>query len=321
MPAGNGLRPGGSSAPPCSCEPPTCWPARGATRSTRRPCWVSRRPRFQAEIDAACELVDFWRFNVAYVQRLMSEQPISSPGVWNQVEYRPLEGFVFAVTPFNFTAIAGNLPTAPAMMGNTVLLKPASSAVLSAHYLIKLLEAAGMPPGVVNLVLGSGREIGDPVLAHPDFAGIHFTGSTAVFQGMWRTIGAEHRPVPQLPANRGRDRRQGLHLRSPVGRSRRGGHRDHARRLRVPGTEVLGLLARVRALQPVARDPGAAGREVAEIAVGDVRDFRNFMGAVIDASAFATHEAAIEAARTRRTPTSWWAARSTTRAGILCARR
>ena len=162
---------------------------------------------FQAEIDAACELADFWRFNVGYMQRLMSEQPISSPGIWNRVDYRPLEGFVLAVAPFNFTAIAGNLPTAPAMMGNTVLLKPASTAVLAAHYLIKLLEAAGLPPGVINLVLGSGREIGDPVLAHPDFAGIHFTGSTAVFHGMWRTDRRKHRPVSQLPTDRGRDRR------------------------------------------------------------------------------------------------------------------
>ncbi|MDX6468000.1 MAG: 1-pyrroline-5-carboxylate dehydrogenase, partial [Gaiellaceae bacterium] len=142
----------------------------------------------QAEIDSACELIDFWRFNVKYMTRIYEEQPVSSPGVWNRLEYRPLEGFVFAVTPFNFTAIAGNLPTSAALMGNTVIWKPASSAAYSAHFLMKLYEEAGLPPGVINLVYGSGAEVGDPALASPNLAGIHFTGSTAVFNGKWRTV-------------------------------------------------------------------------------------------------------------------------------------
>src|SRR6058998_1791293 len=136
----------------------------------------------QAEIDAACELADFWRFNVKYMTQIYAEQPISSPGVWNRLEYRPLEGFVFAVTPFNFTAIGGNLPTSVALMGNTVLWKPASTAAYSAWFLMQLLEEAGLPPGVINLVYGSGSQVGDPVLGSRDLAGIHFTGSTPVFQ-------------------------------------------------------------------------------------------------------------------------------------------
>jgi 1-pyrroline-5-carboxylate dehydrogenase len=145
---------------------------------------------FQAEIDAACELIDFWRYNPWFMQRLFEDQPRSTRRHWNRVEYRALEGFVFAVTPFNFTSIAGNLPTAPALMGNTVLWKPASAAILSAFYIMKLLEAAGMPPGVINFLPGRGREVGDPVLASEHLAGVHFTGSTAVFQGMWKSIGS-----------------------------------------------------------------------------------------------------------------------------------
>src|SRR5262249_21300468 len=145
---------------------------------------------FQAEIDSACELIDFWRFNPHFAQSLYAEQPISSPGVWNQLEYRPLDGFVYAVTPFNFTSIAGNLPTAPALMGNVVLWKPASSAVLSAHYILELLEEAGLPPGVINLLPGDAATISNAIIAHPDFAGIRFTGSTGVFNSMWKTAGA-----------------------------------------------------------------------------------------------------------------------------------
>ncbi|MCP3860559.1 MAG: aldehyde dehydrogenase family protein, partial [Phycisphaeraceae bacterium] len=141
---------------------------------------------YQAEIDSACELIDFWRFNPHYMQELYTDQPASSPGCWNRVEMRAIEGFIFAVTPFNFTSIAGNLPTAPAMMGNVALWKPASSSVLSAHYIMKLLEEAGLPAGVINLVPGRGSQVGNPVMAHPEMAGVHFTGSTAVFQGMWR---------------------------------------------------------------------------------------------------------------------------------------
>ena len=143
----------------------------------------------QAEIDAACELIDFYRFNPSFMTRIYEEQPISSPGTWNRMEYRPLEGFVFAVTPFNFTAIAGNLPASPALMGNTVVWKPASTAAVSAYYVMRLLQEAGLPDGVINLVYGGGAEIGDPALASPELAGVHFTGSTPVFQGMWKTIG------------------------------------------------------------------------------------------------------------------------------------
>ena len=144
---------------------------------------------YQAEIDSACELIDFLRFNVAFAEELYAQQPVSSSGVWNHVEYRPLEGFVFAVTPFNFTAIAGNLPTSAAIMGNTVLWKPASTSLLSGWYVMKLLEEAGLPPGVINFVPGPGAAVGEPALASRRLAGVHFTGSTPVFQRMWRTIG------------------------------------------------------------------------------------------------------------------------------------
>ncbi|HDP99341.1 MAG TPA: L-glutamate gamma-semialdehyde dehydrogenase [bacterium] len=144
---------------------------------------------FQAEIDSACELIDFYRFNPYYMQKIYEQQPESSAACWNYVEQRPLEGFVFAVTPFNFTSIAGNLPTSPAMMGNVVLWKPASSAVYTAYFIMKLLQAAGLPDGVINFIPGSGGAVGDPVMANPHLAGIHFTGSTPVFQNMWKTIG------------------------------------------------------------------------------------------------------------------------------------
>jgi 1-pyrroline-5-carboxylate dehydrogenase len=143
----------------------------------------------QAEIDAACELIDFWRYNPADMQQIYMQQPESSMACWNYLEHRPLEGFVFAVTPFNFTSIAGNLPTAPALMGNTVVWKPASSAVYSAHFIMEILEEAGLPAGVINMVPGSGGDVGDPVMSSPHLAGVHFTGSTEVFKGMWRTIG------------------------------------------------------------------------------------------------------------------------------------
>src|SRR5258706_7163023 len=160
----------------------------------------------QAEIDSACELIDFWRFNVQYMTRIYEEQPISSPGVWNRLEYRPLEGYVFAVTPFNFTSIAGNLPPSVALMANTVVWKPASTAAVSAHFLMKLFEEAGLPPGVINLVYGSGSAVGDPALANDHLAGIHFTGSTPVFQGMWKTVGeniARYRNYPRIVGETG----------------------------------------------------------------------------------------------------------------------
>jgi 1-pyrroline-5-carboxylate dehydrogenase len=161
---------------------------------------------YQAEIDSACELIDFLRFNVYYARRLLSEQPVSSPGVWNQMEYRPLEGFVVAITPFNFTAIAGNLPTAVALMGNVVVWKPSHTQQLAAHYLMQLLEAAGLPPGVINMVTGYGQAVSNVALTHRDLAGIHFTGSTAIFQHFWRTVGeniASYRGYPRLVGETG----------------------------------------------------------------------------------------------------------------------
>src|SRR5262249_11654592 len=155
----------------------------------------------QAEIDAACESIDFWRWNAHFAERIALEQPDSPPGMWNQLDARPLEGFVFAVTPFNFTSIGANLPTAPAMMGCTVVWKPAHTAMLSAHYIMQILMDAGLPAGVINLVPGPARAIGDACLLHRDLAGVHFTGSTSVFQQMWTTVGdniANYRTYPRL---------------------------------------------------------------------------------------------------------------------------
>src|ERR1700719_1064663 len=161
---------------------------------------------FQAEIDSACEIIDFWRFNAHYGQELLDEQPQSDHATWNQLEYRALEGFVYAVTPFNFTSIAANLPTAPALMGNTVVWKPASSAMFSAHYLMRLFEAAGLPPGVINFVPGDAAAISNELLTHRDLAGVHFTGSTSVFHSMWKTIGASidgYRSYPRVVGETG----------------------------------------------------------------------------------------------------------------------
>ncbi len=160
----------------------------------------------QAEIDAACELIDFWRFNVAYARRLMQEQPYSPPGQWNRLEQRPLEGFVYAITPFNFTAIAGNLPTAPALMGNTVVWKPSPTQQFAAHLTMRLLEEAGMPPGVINMVTGDGIAVSDVALNGPELAGVHFTGSTGTFQHLWSSIGANianYRSYPRIVGETG----------------------------------------------------------------------------------------------------------------------
>ena len=183
---------------------------------------------------------------------------MSSPGIWNRLEYRPLEGFVFAVSPFNFTAIAANLTSSPALMGNVVVWKPAGTAMLSAYYLMRLFQEAGLPDGVINLVYGSGATIGDAALASPHLAGIHFTGSTPVFNGDVAHRRLEHGALPQLPAHRRRDRRQGLHRRASVRRRRLARDRDRARLVRVPGTEVLGVVARLRAVEPLAGAARAA---------------------------------------------------------------
>src|SRR5436190_9493893 len=251
----------------------------------------------QAEIDAACELVDFWRFNVAYMTRIYKEQPISSPGVWNRLEYRPLEGFVFAVTPFNFTAIGGNLPTSAALMGNTVIWKPASTAAYSAHFLMKLFEEAGMPPGVINLVYGSGSEVGDPVLASRDLAGIHFTGSTAVFNGMWRTVSQNlegYRNYPRIVGETGGKDFIVAHPSADI---------DAVATAIVRGSfEYQGqkCSAASRVFAPSNLWPELRERlveQVRALKVGDVTDFRNFMGAVIDGSSFKTQKAAIDEAK------------------------
>ena len=252
----------------------------------------------QAEIDAACELIDFWRFNVHYMTRIYEEQPISSPGVWNRLEYRPLEGFVFAVTPFNFTSIAGNLPTSAALMGNTVVWKPASTAAVSAHFLMKLFEEAGLPPGVINLVYGSGAAVGDPALGSEHLAGIHFTGSTPVFQGMWKTVGdniARYRNYPRVVGETGGKDFIVAHpsadaeaLATAILRGSfeyQGQKCSAASRVFAPAS-----------LWPQVREQIAG--EVGEMKMGDVTDFSNFVGAVIDASSFATQKEAIEEAKT-----------------------
>lgn len=242
---------------------------------------------FQAEIDAACELIDFWRFNPWYAQKIYEEQPPISPrGVWNYVEQRALEGFVFAVTPFNFTSIAGNLPSAPALMGCTVLWKPASSAVYSAWYIMQVLEAAGLPPGVINMIPGSGGEVGDPVLAHPSFAGVHFTGSTGVFQGMWRTIGENikhYHTYPRIVGETGGKDFIFIHNSAdlaPVATAIvRGGYEYQGQKCSA-ASRVYVPESKWPKLKQMLLD------ELATVKLGDVQDFSNFMNAVIDQGAF-----------------------------------
>ncbi|HEY2541719.1 MAG TPA: L-glutamate gamma-semialdehyde dehydrogenase [Gaiellaceae bacterium] len=253
----------------------------------------------QAEIDSACEVIDFWRFNVGFMTHIYEQQPVSSPGVWNRMEYRPLEGFVFAVTPFNFTAIGANLPTSVALMGNTVVWKPASTAAYSAWWLMKLYEEAGLPPGVINLVYGNGAEIGDPALAHRDLAGIHFTGSTGVFNSMWKAVGANiadgtYRNYPRIVGETGGKDFIVAHPSADV---------DALATAIVRGSfEYQGqkCSAASRVFAPSNLWPELRERlveEVRTLRMGDVGDFSNFMGAVIDKSSFATQKAAIEEAR------------------------
>ena len=241
---------------------------------------------FQAEIDAAAELVDFWRFNAHYAQELLDEQPLSDHTMWNQLEYRGLEGFVYAVTPFNFTSIGGNLPTAPALMGNTVIWKPASSAMYSAYYLMKLYEAAGMPPGVINFVAGDSAMISKILLSHRDLGGVHFTGSTEVFNSMWKTIGASmstYRSYPRIVGETGGKDFIVAHPSADV---------DALAVAMVRGAfEFQGqkCSAASRVYVPKSIWSGVRDRAVAminEIKMGDPLDFRNFMGAVIDKRAF-----------------------------------
>ena len=241
---------------------------------------------YQAEIDGAAELIDFWRFNAHYMEKIYSDQPIPAPGVWNRVEYRALEGFVFAVTPFNFTAIGGNLPTSPALMGCVTLWKPASTAILPAYYLMKLLEEAGLPPGVINFLPGRGAEVGDPVLASPLLAGVHFTGSTAVFQGMWKTIGTnitDYKSYPRIVGETGGKNFVFAHPTADV---------DALVVALVRGAfEYQGqkCSAVSRAFIPRSLwDDVRLGmeRSLADVKMGSPLDFTNFMAAVIDESSF-----------------------------------
>jgi len=241
---------------------------------------------FQAEIDATVELIDFWRFNSHYGQALLDEQPFSDHTMWNQLEYRGLEGFVYAVSPFNFTSIGGNLATAPALMGNTIVWKPASSAMLSAFYLMKLYEAAGLPPGVINFVAGDAAMISKVLLSHRDLAGVHFTGSTEVFNDMWKTIGGSmstYRSYPRIVGETGGKDFIVAHPSADVdalavaivrgGFEYQGQKCSAASRVYVP-----------KSIWNAVRDRAVA--MIDEIKMGDVQDFRNFMGAVIDKRAF-----------------------------------
>ena len=252
---------------------------------------------FQAEIDAATEIVDFWRFNVHFGQELLDEQPVSDHSMWNQLEYRALEGFVYAVSPFNFTSIAANLPTAPALMGNTVVWKPASSAMFSAYYLMKLYEAAGMPPGVINLVAGDAATISNVLLSHPDLAGVHFTGSTEVFKEMWRTIGASIDSYKTYPRIVGETGGKDFIVAHPSADPEalavaivRGGFEFQGQKCSAASRVYV-----PKSLWADVRDRAVA--MIDAIGIGDIQDFRNFMGAVIDKRAFEKIGGYVEDAR------------------------
>jgi 1-pyrroline-5-carboxylate dehydrogenase len=254
---------------------------------------------YQAEIDAACEAIDFLRFNVQFAQELYAQQPQSQPGMWNQTDYRPLDGFVFAVAPFNFTAIALNLCTAPALMGNTVVFKPAQTAIVSAWRIMELLEDAGLPPGVINFVPGPGASMGRQILEHPDLGGVHFTGSTATFNGMWKTVGDRidsYRQYPRLVGETGGKDFIFVHpsaiddVEALAVAITRGGYEYQGQkcsacsRVYVPKSVwqelELGLIPMIN-----------------ELKMGDVADFRNFMGAVIDEKSFANTQSYIDLAK------------------------
>ncbi|WP_029431343.1 L-glutamate gamma-semialdehyde dehydrogenase [Blastococcus sp. URHD0036] len=251
----------------------------------------------QAEIDSACELIDFWRYNVHFARQVLAEQPESSPGTWNRIDHRPLEGFVYAVTPFNFTAIAGNLPTAPALMGNTVVWKPAPTQQFAAYQLMRLLEAAGLPPGVINMVTGDGIAVSDVALADPDLAGIHFTGSTAVFQQLWRTVGgniASYRGYPRIVGETGGKDFVVAHPSADV---------DVLRTALVRGAfEYQGQKCSAASRAYVPRSVWARLRDdlvgtTESLSMGDVTDLSNFLGAVIDRRSFSRLSGVLDRAR------------------------
>jgi 1-pyrroline-5-carboxylate dehydrogenase len=251
----------------------------------------------QAEIDAACELADFWRFNVHFAQGILADQPLSPAGVWNRLDHRPLEGFVLAITPFNFTSIAGNLPTAPAIMGNVVVWKPSPTSQLAAHYVMALLEEAGLPAGVITMVTGNGTAVSQVALTHRDLAGVHFTGSTATFQHLWRTIGQSlngYRSYPRIVGETGGKGFVVAHPSADV---------DVLRTALVRGAfEYQGqkCSAASRAYIPRSlwrRLEGDFLAEVDALPMGDVADFSNFMGAVIDDRSFSRLSDALDRAR------------------------
>jgi len=252
---------------------------------------------YQAEIDAACELADFWRFNVAFARQILEQQPISSPGVWNRLDHRPLEGFVLAITPFNFTAIAGNLSTAPALMGNTVVWKPSPTQQLSAHYTMRLLEECGLPPGVINMVTGRGHAVSEVALTDPALAGIHFTGSTATFGQLWDSVAKNlrsYRAYPRLVGETGGKDFVLAHPSADIDVLRvalvRGAFEYQGQKCSAASRAYI-----PRSLWTKMRDDLAS--EVDSLTMGDVADFRNFMGAVIDDRSYARLSTVLEQAR------------------------
>jgi len=252
---------------------------------------------FQAEIDGACEMIDFWRFNAYFAQELYHQQPFSSAGVWNSMEYRNLEGFIYAVSPFNFTAIGGNLTTAPALMGNTIIWKPSHAAMLSSYYTYKVLEAAGLPPGVINFLPGDAATITNALLESPDFGGIHFTGSTAVFNSMWKTVGQNmdrYRGYPRLVGETGGKDFIVAHPSADP--------QEIAVAIARGGYEYQGQKCSAASRVYI---PQSLWNEVRDRTIGimqdfkqgDVRDFRNFVSAVIDEKAFKKISAYLEDAK------------------------
>jgi 1-pyrroline-5-carboxylate dehydrogenase len=252
---------------------------------------------YQAEIDAACELIDFWRYNVAYAAQILREQPLSAPGTWNRMDHRPLEGFVVAITPFNFTAIAGNLPTAPALLGNTVVWKPSPTQQLAAHFTMRLLEEAGLPPGVINLVTGDGQAVSEVALADPDLAGIHFTGSTTTFRHLWGTVARNldrYRGYPRLVGETGGKDFVLAHPSADLAALKtaltRGAFEYQGQKCSAASRAYL-----PRSVWSRLADEFLA--EVEGLPMGDVTDFGNFLGAVIDARAFGRLSQVLERVR------------------------